>query len=109
MSSKRKANGYYSLKKMLKDNLESRGLIEYIYIDKVQEYMDLWQLRNDLKKDIAERGVVVLDQKRGMLVENRSVSLSVQISRQMLAIYQALGFKESAVTESGETYEDDEL
>ena len=48
-----------------------------------------------------------MDEKRQMPVENRSVSLAVQVSRQMLAIYQALGFKEDAA--SGKGIEDDEL
>ena len=82
-----------ALEASLLDNLEARGLVEDVYRDKVGEYMGLWDRLQDLRADIKARGVTVPDEKRGMLVENRSVSLEVQVSRQMLAIYAALGFK----------------
>ena len=82
-----------ALEQSLLDNLEARGLVEDVYQDKVAEYMGLWDRLQDLRRDIAVRGVSVMDEKRGMRVENRSVSLEVQVSRQMLAIYAALGFK----------------
>ncbi len=82
-----------ALERALLDNLEARGLVEEVYRDKVTEYMGLWDRLQDLRADIARRGVSVMDEKRGMPVENRSVSLEVQVSRQMLAIYAALGFK----------------
>ena len=97
---------YRRLKKSLEDNLSARGLVEEVFSDKVQEYMDLWRRRQQLEEDIEARGVSVMDERRGMLVENRSVSLEVQISRQMLAIYTALGFKDQAGQRPGE---DDEL
>ena len=81
------------LERSLLENLESRGMVEDVYRDKVQEYMGLWDRLQDLRMDIKKRGVTVMDAKRGMMVENRSVSLEVQVSRQMLAIYAALGFK----------------
>ena len=84
---------YKTLRKSLLDGLEVRGLVEEVYRDKVEEYMTLWRQLRELQEDIEERGVTVMDEKRGMLVENRSVSLEVQVSRQMLAIYTALGFK----------------
>ena len=82
-----------ALERSMLENLEARGLVEDVYRDKVTEYMGLWDRLQDLRGDIAKRGLSVLDEKRGMLVENRSVSLEVQVSRQMLAIYTALGFK----------------
>ena len=96
------------LKKSLMDNLEARGLVETVYQDKVSEYMDLWQRRQELKADIENRGITVLDDK-GRECENRSVSLEIQTSRQMLAIYTALGFKEIASKASYTAGEDDEL
>lgn len=85
---------YNQLKGALIDNLEARGLVEDVYRDKVEEYMDLWARRQELEKDLTERGTQVLDEKRGMLVENRSMSLEVQVSKQMLSIFAALGFKD---------------
>ena len=98
-----------ALERSLLENLEARGLVEDVYRDKVTEYMGLWDRLQDLRQDIARRGVSVMDAKRGMPVENRSVSLEVQVSRQMLAIYTALGFKarDSGGMASGD--EDDAL
>ena len=99
---------YAQLKRSMIENLEARGLAEHAYTDKVKEYMDFWVQRKQLKDDIDSRGVSVMDEKRGMMVENRSVSLEVQVSRQMLAIFTALGFKEDALAEP-QGGEDDEL
>ena len=96
MARKAKARGYAKLKKSLEDNLSARGLVEDVFVDKLNEYMALWEKFQELNGDIEARGVSVMDERRGMLVENRSVSLEVQISRQMLAIYTALGFKDQA-------------
>ena len=94
---------YKTLKQSLLDSLEARGLVEDVYRDKVEEYMTLWGQLRELQADIKARGVVVMDPKREMMVENRSVSLATQVSKQMLAIYTALGLKpaEGAVRRSG--------
>ena len=94
---------YRELKKSLLDSLEARGLVEDVYKDKVEEYMTLWAQLRELQTDIKARGVVVLDPKREMMVENRSVSLATQVSKQLLAIYTALGLKpaESSGRRSG--------
>lgn len=100
---------YKTLRKSLLDGLEARGLVEEVYRDKVEEYMTLWRQLRELHEDIDKRGVTVIDEKRGMLVENRSVSLATQVSKQMLAIYTALGLKpaENSARRSG--VDDDEL
>lgn len=104
-----KTKKYKELKADMLANLEARGLVEKVYTDKVNEYMDLWEQRIKLERDIRERGISVLDEKRGMMVENRSISLEVQVSRQMLAIYQALGFKDQALSSKAGAMDDDEL
>ena len=88
-------------------NLIERDLDGDVYRDKVQEYMDFWVRRQELRDDIARRGLTVTDD-RGRLMENRSVSLEIQVSRQMLAIFSTLGFKEDALA-SGQRDDDDEL
>lgn len=96
---------YNQLRGALIENLEARGLVEDVYRDKVEEYMDLWVRRQELEKDLTERGTQVMDEKRGMMVENRSMSLEVQVSKQMLAIFAALGFKDisaNAIPREGE-------
>ncbi len=100
MANWKQTKAYRQLKQSMLDNLDARGLVEEAYRDKVEEYMDFWVQRQKLEGDIAARGITVLDEKRGMLVENRSVSLAVQVSRQMLAIFKALGLQEDACTPS---------
>lgn len=103
---------YNALKNSLTSDIKERGLDIEVYRDKITEYMDLWEHRQQLRNDIAERGVTVENKKQGIMVENRSVSLEIQISRQMLAIFQSLGFKDKAIKSTSPTYNgdgDDEL
>lgn len=95
----RKTKQYRELKKSMLDNLEARGLLEKAYTDKVDEYLDFWVRRQELQTDVAERGLSVMDD-RGRITENRSVSLEVQVARQMLAVWTALGFKDAAAKSS---------
>ena len=65
------------------------------------ENLDFWVLQQELKADIARRGLTVTDD-RGRQTENRSVSLAVQVSRQMMALFNAMGFKTSDFVEAGD-------
>ncbi len=101
---------YRELRKSMLDNLEARGLVESIYTEQVEQYMEFWVQARQLRDDVAARGISVYDEKRGMEVENRSVSLLVQVSRQMQNIYTALGFKDvSASAKVSPDGDDDEL
>lgn len=99
---------YAELRQAMLDSLAARGLDAEMYRDKVREYMDFWVRRQELRDDIARRGLTVMDD-RGRLSENRSVSLEIQVSRQMLAIFSTLGFKEDALSSGGRSEDDDEL
>lgn len=88
----RRSEAFRTLKKAMLGDLAARGLDQEAYTDKVEEYMDFWALRQELKLDIAQRGLTVTDD-RGRQTENRSIALSVQVSRQMMALFNALGFK----------------
>lgn len=99
---------YAELRQAMLENLAARGLDAEMYQDKVQEYMDFWVRRQELRDDIEKRGLTVMDD-RGRLSENRSVSLEIQVSRQMLAIFATLGFKEDALSSGGRSEDDDEL
>lgn len=101
----RKSKGFRALKQALLDNLAFRGLDQEAYTDKVEEYMNFWVLQQQLSDDIAQRGLTVTDD-RGRQTENRSVSLKVQVSKQMLALFNAMGFKPGDFMGTGE---DDEL
>ena len=100
-----KSKGYRTLKQAMLANLEARGLDHAVYTDKVEEYMNFWVIQQKLKADIDQRGLTVTDD-RGRQTENRSVSLKVQVSKQMLALFNAMGFKPSDFMG---TDEDDEL
>lgn len=100
---------YKELNASLSENLTARGLTEKVYADKQAEYLNMWVQLQELREDIAERGVTVWDEKRNMYVENRSVTLSINLSRQMLAIYTALGFKDIAAKAQKQETDDDEL
>lgn len=109
MAEVRRSRAFKTLKKSMVESLEARGLCEDIYRDKVDEYMEFWARKQELAADIRERGLSVCDE-RGRVTENRSVSLEIQVSRQMLAIFTALGFKDEA-GKSGRVggFDDDEL
>lgn len=109
MADIRRSKAYRELKQSLVESLETRGLCEDIYLDKVDEYMEFWARKRELAADIKERGLTVCDD-RGREMENRSVSLEIQVSRQMLAIFTALGFKDEAA-KGGRAggFDDDEL
>ena len=101
----RKTKKFKAIRQSMLDSLEARGLDSKVHTDKVGEYMDFWVLRQELRDDVAARGLSVSDD-RGRVTENRSVSLGIQVSRQMMAIFTALGFK----AEKGrDDYDDDEL
>lgn len=102
----RKSKAFRELRKSLLDDLARRGLTGISYTDKVDEYMDFWVRRQELQADVAERGLSVTDE-RGRVTENRSVSLEIQVSRQMLALFTAMGFKPEALNGGGGGDDDD--
>ena len=108
-----RTKAYRELRDGLADNLEARGLVEPVYHDLLKRYLELWCEFQDLTLDIWERGVCVWDEKRGMLVENRSLTIRHQTSNKMLDIYAALGFRDISAPRAGPKKEgadqDDEL
>lgn len=106
MKDYKRTKEYRELRQSLLGSLRERGLDAACYTDKVDEYMDFWVRRQELREDIRTRGFTVKDE-RGRESENRSLSLEVQVSRQMLAIFTTLGFREEATRGGGGG--DDEL
>ncbi|MBR2832008.1 MAG: P27 family phage terminase small subunit [Oscillospiraceae bacterium] len=97
----RRTKKYRELKSSMEDSLRSRGLIEPVYTELLSRYLDLWCEYQNLTTDINERGVTVMDEKRGMLVENRSLTIRHQTSNKMLDIYAALGFRDISAPRTG--------
>lgn len=97
------------VKTSLLKSLEAQGRKKDAALkDKVEEYMGFWARRRQLQADIAERGLTVTDD-RGRVSENRSVSLEIQVSRQMLAILNFLGVKPPDTQGESWPPSDDEL
>lgn len=86
----RKTNAYKALRQSIRDDLDAAGKVSRIHDDMLDLYMSLWVDLQNFQTDIARRGVVVMDEKRGQLVENRSVSLKLQVAREMRAVYAEL-------------------
>lgn len=101
----RKTKKYKALRKNMLASLDLRGLDSEIYTDKVEEYMDLWCVFQMAKADVEKNGVFLFDD-RGRRMKNDSANLVNQVSRQMLSIFNAMGFKPD---ESGIPYDDDDL
>lgn len=77
---------YTELKASILSEMESLGKVAPVYLDQVEEYMSLWIQRQAFRDDLLERGVVVLDEKRAQMVENRSASLRLQTDKQMQSL-----------------------
>ena len=103
-----RTKAYQTLRQDLLDDLQSRGLVSEVYTDSVERYMDLWVLHQEAKTDIRTTGLRVQDG-RGAMVENRMISLALQTSKEMRALYADLGFKDIAVKGGGSGAVDDEL
>lgn len=74
--------------------------------DLVNDYIDLWNIKNKLIKDINKRGVTyegLSSQGHPMTKNNQSVKEVVNVSKQMLLILEKLGLK----TEDVDNGEDD--
>lgn len=108
-----KTKAYRELKQEMLDDLEARGLISLPYVDKVEEYMELWVQLRMLNEDIRERGVSIEYQngenQKGT-TDNKSLGIAIRVSSQMLNIFSALGFREQAIKAKADIGgEDDEL
>lgn len=101
----RKSKKYKDLMENMLNSLHSRGLDDKVYTEKVEEYMDLWRVFQMAKADVDQNGVFLFDD-RGRRTKNDSANLVNQVSRQMLSIFNALGFKPE---EGGNAYDDDDL
>lgn len=96
----------------LLDDLKIRGLNTIQYIDKVNEYMQLWDIAQMLNDDIMQRGVYVEWQngeKQKGTQPNKSIAERTKVSSQMLSIWIALGFRDIAKASPVQVVDDDEL
>lgn len=78
------------------DQLERQGVYGRHYLDLVEDYMALWDTKNDLIRDIKERGVTVRyqnGQNQWGHKKNDSVDNLVKVNKQMLMLLKELGLR----------------
>ncbi|MGI6629362.1 MAG: P27 family phage terminase small subunit [Bacillota bacterium] len=89
------------IKQDLIDQLERQAIYGQHYLDLINDYMELWDIKNRLIKDIKERGVSIRWEtynKDGEVVQsgykkNESIAELNKTSAQMLKILSELGLK----------------
>ena len=90
------------IKKDLVEQLERKGVYGRHYLDLINDYMALWEIKNQLIKDIKERGVSIPWQngpnQRGHK-KNDSISELNKTNAQMLKILNELGLKAEPLEE----------
>ncbi len=93
------------IKEDLLDQLERNGVYGQHYIDLVNDYMALWEVKNKLIKDIKEKGVTIKYQNgenQWGYKKNDSVRELTNVNNQMLKLLDALGLKPSKLEDEDE-------
>lgn len=97
------------IQKSLLEQLAMKGASLEHYEDLISDYMDMWDTKNALTKDIKSRGVVFQDVSAAghmMMKNNPSVKELVMVNRQMLSILKELKLSTDDAAVGGE---DDDL
>lgn len=85
-----------NLRDKIRDDLlgqmRSNGVIHGHFLDLVEDYMAMWDIKNNLIADIEERGVSVLGA-NGFMKKNDSINELNKTNTQMLKILNELGLK----------------
>lgn len=84
------------IRKDLLHQLERSDNLTKYYIDLVEDYIDLWKIKNDLIKDVKKRGVQVEYQNgkdQWGMKKNDSVTEITKYNAQMLKLLAELGLK----------------
>lgn len=90
--------------------LQRSGHEEEFYLDLVNDYMKLWDIKNKLLADISKRGVVYKDKSSTgveMQKNNPSTKELMLVNRQMLQILEKLGLTDIEILQ--EVIDDDIL
>lgn len=96
------------IKKDLIHQLEERGIVESHFLDLVEDYMKLWDIKNELIYDIKKRGVSTRYQNGANqwgYKKNDSVSELNRVNGQMLTILRDLNLRpEKVVVDDDEEF-----
>lgn len=109
MAEYKRTKAYRDLRKSLEDNLAARGLIEPIYQDAVERYLNYREMEYNADQNIAENGLNIIDERRGSLMANPCIATKFNAGRQASAIFRDLGFAEAARKPQPRGDDDDEL
>jgi len=85
-----------NIKKDLIERLEENGIMGSWYLDLIEDYLQLWDTKNLLIKDVKERGVNTEYNNGGGQVgckKNDSVDQLLKVSQQMIKLLDAMGIK----------------
>lgn len=97
------------IKKDLMDQLERNGVMGSHYLDIINDYMSLWDIKNSLIKDIKARGVVTEYNNGGGqhgYKKNESIAELNKTNAQMLKILTELGLRATKIEAPGGDDED---
>ena len=98
----KKTNRYRkAIENDLRSQLKANGNTGKYYLDLVEDYMQLWDIKNDLFADIDDRGVVTSYNNGGGQTgtkQNDSVFSVLKVSDRMTKILNELGIKPSTVS-----------
>ncbi|MFR7897867.1 P27 family phage terminase small subunit [Turicibacter sanguinis] len=92
------------------NQLKIKDRYEEVYIDLVNDYMSLWELKNELIRDLKERGaqIEVINSKGfKQLKKNDSSDSLLKCNAQMLKLLTELGLSASEVIANRDDDEDD--
>ncbi|SDZ19147.1 P27 family phage terminase small subunit [Tindallia californiensis] len=84
------------IKRDLMDQLEEKGIHGSMYSDLINDYMNLWEIKNALIKDIKQRGVSVEYNNGGGQTgfkKNDSITELNKTNAQMMKILNELGLR----------------
>lgn len=104
---KKKSGKPAEVKASLIRQLQGKGADLCVFTDMIDDYMKLWEIKEQLAEDIRARGVVYSDNSSvgvRMMKNNPSVKEIVGVNRQMLAILDKLNITTDAARteEAGE-------
>lgn len=82
------------------EQLKLRGADKPVFISLVDDYMELWDTKEKLLKDIKKRGISFVDNSaagKQMMKQNPSTKEAVSVSSQMLKILEQLGISTTSI------------
>ena len=94
-----------AIKNALKKQLKINGTTGKYYLDLVEDYMDLWEIKNKLFADVKQRGVVTeYDNGGGQKgkTPHDSVAAVLKVNDRMTRILDSLGIKPQVVAVSAD-------